>query len=491
MRRLRALLILVGATALAALALVGCGLKGITQPDLAPHTTIFIDGPVDTVNHIVHLHWFGSDPHGYVVGYEVRLLNPADAADSSWHFTTLTDSVLTVLTPAGRTSAYFEARAINDRGVRDPNPARQLFNFKNRPPVVKILTKPNSADHSDTTFASATITWSVADVDGDAARVVCRVWLDGNAASPVLAPGTSFTVPSAQFLQGGAYLSGRRTLYIRGVDDGGMAGAIDSVSWYVRAPVTGARARLLLIDDVPTTVNYKLRVDTLYANAIASAGLAGGVQPGQWSVLHLQFNQPFRSAKDMEQTLKQFETVVWYRGEQTSLPNALVNFGAGIGPYLDGGGKLFIESLNLVASWSSPGPFTTEFISRYLNSDGVFNYVQPPDSMASWSISSRDSVVLQCPAIGDSLLNLRILSGLRAFKVRNASQILMVAPAHRLTLDNPFDFALALDVPQANGGRFIVDSYPMVSGTLPAPAFPQRASVVLLKILGLLGLTGP
>ena len=493
MRRLASFLSLATAATLVALVLGGCGIRKLTQPDSTPNTTIFIQGVVDTagVNHIVHLHWYGTDPHGYIVGYEVRLLNPSAPADTSWQFTTRTDSLVTVYTPDGRTSAVFEARAINDKGVRDPDPARQLFNFRNQPPVVRLVSRPNAGDRSDTTFASATVRWTVTDVDGDASKVVCQIWLDGNAGSPDPAPGTSFTVPSARFLQGGQYRSGRRTLYIRAVDDGGMAGSIDSVSWYVRAPVTGARARLLLIDDVPTTAAAKFRVDTLYVNAIANARAMGGVQNGEWSVLHLQSNQPFRSPKDLEQTFEQFETVIWYRGEQATQPTVLTTYGSGIGPYLDSGGKMFLETLEMVASWSSNGAFTTDFTSRYLDSDGVFVYAQPPDSSASWGLAQRDSVVLRCPLLGDSLLNLRNISGLRAFKIRDDSQVLIVAPAHRLTQNNPYDFAVALDVPQAGGGRFIVTTYPMVSATISTPAFPQRASLVLLKILGRLGLTGP
>src|SRR5690349_3448097 len=79
--------------------IAGCSLKGTLKPAVPPQTTIFIQGPVDTVNHIVHLHWFGSEPNGYIAGFEVRLLNPANAADSNWVFTTLTDTILTVLTP--------------------------------------------------------------------------------------------------------------------------------------------------------------------------------------------------------------------------------------------------------------------------------------------------------------------------------------------------------------------------------------------------------
>lgn len=491
-RLLPAILLVVGAT-LSAFAAGGCGkLKSVTAPFEPPNTTIFIDGPVDTngVNHIVHLHWFGTDPHGYIAGFEVRLVDTLSApADTTWKFTTRTDSVVTVYTPNGKTSAVFEARAINDHGVRDPDPARQRFYFRNVPPIVKLVGKPNAADRSDTTFASASVTWSVTDVDGDPTRVTCRLWMDGHADSPVIGSNGAFTVPSSQFRVNGVWASGRRTLYIQGIDDGGMAGPVDSVSWYVRAPVAQPDAqgygRLLLVDDVPTTDASNVRNDTLYANAIT----ASGIPSTTWTVLRLQSNQPFRSAADLEQTMKQFRTVVWYRGEQTAFSSVLANYGAGIGPYLESGGKLMIESLNLIQSWSSVGPFDVDFVDRYLNADGVFLRGMPPDSTASWGLNG--SGVLPCPAVSDSLQNRRIIGGMRAFKARDWSQVVLYAPAHVLSEDNPADYALALAVPQANGGMFVASTYPMVSGTISTASFPQRSTVVLRKILALMGLPNP
>ena len=65
-------------------------------------------------------------------------------------------------------ASVFEVRAINDRGVRDPNPARQPFKFRNNPPLVTLESKPNAGDRSETTVASATVTWTVSDADGEA-----------------------------------------------------------------------------------------------------------------------------------------------------------------------------------------------------------------------------------------------------------------------------------------------------------------------------------
>ena len=476
--------------------LAGCGAKKAVEPRSSPETYIFVQGPVDTVNHVVKLFWYGTDPHGYISGYEVRLLNPETPADTAWQYTVATDTALTVLTPTGFTRALFQARAINDRGIRDPDPAIQSFDFSNKPPVLRITGKPNAPEHSDTTFASVTVEWTVLDLDGDPNGVICRVWLDGREASPQIAQGTSFTMPSAEFLQGGAYLSGPRTLFVQPIDDGGMAGAIDSCQWYVRQPVPGTRARLLLIDDAQYTGGAKTRVDTLYQNAIARTG----IDPTAMSVLHMSATQPFRSAADLAQTFGLFESVIWYRGEQTGVSTTLSNYGAGVGQYLEHGGRLYLESLNLIRAWSSPGAFDLDFVTRYLNSDGVFLFGQPPDSSASWGVSSTRPSVLHSALVGDSVLAKRNIAGLRGFISRDPGQMLLVATPNGLSQQNPIPMPVALDVPQPGGGRMMVVTFPMVTGTVDAsPAdstfvtypFPQRASVTLLGFLQRLGLSGP
>jgi len=380
-RRNRVLALVLGAALVVSSALAGCSLKHIGAPmATVPHTTIFVQGPLDTVSHIVHLYWFGSEANGYIAGYEIRMLNPATPADTSWGYTTRTDSIFTIQTPNGFISTKFEARAIDEHGVRDPNPAVQTFNFRNIPPIVKLVGKPNHGDLSDTTFASVTVTWTATDIDGDATKVRPLIWLDGRRQSPEQVPLglTSFTLPSSDFLVNGAYTTGPRTLYIQGIDDGGMAGAIDSVTWYVKKPVTGSRARLLLIDEVPTSYGAKARVDTLYNNTVVRAGLT----PDQYSVLHLQFDQPFRSPQDLTQTFQLFETVVWYHGEQTGISPVMMQYGDGIAPYLDSRGKVFLESLNLIQYGSTGGQLQPYFLNQYLNCGGLFQYPQPPDSSA-------------------------------------------------------------------------------------------------------------
>jgi hypothetical protein len=135
-----------------------------------------------------------------------------------------------------------------------------------------------------------------------------------------------------------------------------------------------------------------------------------------------------------------------------------------------------------------------------MDSDGVFLFSQPPDSSANWGVSSIHPTVLHSPILGDSVLAKRNIAGMRGFISHMRSQMLLTVSPGGCTQGNPIEMPLALDVPQASGGRFMVVSFPMVTGTVDASLsdttyvtypFPQRSSVVLLQMLQRFGLSGP
>lgn len=484
----RLLAVAAGATLL--LAGLSCGkLTGSLRPHTEPQTILFVSGPVDTVNHIVHLYWYGSDPNGYVVGYEVRLLNPAAPADTSWGWTTRTDSLLTVYTPQGFTECVFEARAIDNDGARDPSPARQDFSFSNRPPVVLITQRPGPRD---TTFASVTVGWSVTDADGDPSRVHYLVWLNGHEADPEQTDQTTFTMPSERFKVGGQYQSGPRTLYVRGIDDGGMAGPVDSIVWQVRRPVVGNRARLLIVDEVPRTSSANTLIDTLYSNTAAR-----NLPADSYTILRLDFNQPFASAKDVEQTFKLFEAVLWYRGNVTTFPVTLRDYQDGIGPYLEAGGRFYLDGLYLFSGLNAPGALREEFARQYLNCDGFlkcFQQVQGgfTDSTLGWG--NVGNAVFRSNMFADSTRQSQLgaisgeAGGFRVFKVRDNSIIALSAPPGTLTPSRPDTVTVGVSVPQPNGGRAVILSVPLGTSTPPNGSTAAR---FLAKIFAQLGLTGP
>lgn len=489
MRRpiLRSLAAAAGATLV--LAGLSCGkLTGTLKPHTPPETVLFVSGPVDTVNHVVHLHWYGSDAHGFVVGYEVRLLNPAAPAESAWVGTTRTDSLLTVFTPQGYTQPVFEVRAIDNDGARDPSPARQVFSFSNQPPIVRITQRPGPRD---STFASVTVGWSVSDPDGDPSQVRFLVWLDGHADDPEMTDQTMFTMPSDRFKVNGEYLSGPRTLYVRAIDDGGMAGPVDSMTWQVKRPVTGNRARLLIVDDVPRTHAANNLIDTLYSNTAAR-----NLPSDAYTVLRLDLNQPFASAKDVEQTFKLFEGVVWYRGNVLSISNTLRDFQDGIGPYLEAGGRFYLDGLYLFSGPNSPGALREDFATTYLDCDGFLKCFQQvvnfTDSTYGWG--NVNASVFRSSMYADSTRQplLGAISGeaggFRVFRVRNPAIVAMKAPPGTLTPVVTDTLVVGVSVGQPNGGRAVVISVPL--GT-SQPANGSTNARLLAKIFAQLGLTGP
>jgi hypothetical protein len=476
-------------------ALAGCSPRSMLVPDLPPETTVFVSGDIDTVNHVVHLYWFGTDPDGDVVGFEVRFLNPAAPADTQWVPTTRTDSVFTVQAPSGFTRPVFQARAIDDDGLRDPTPASQEFQFRNEPPAVSIDVN-NAPVFSDSTIGTATLSWVGSDIDGDVGALRFRVWLNGNEAASKVVTGTTYTLLTEDFLESGELRSGYRKVFVQPIDDGGRAGEPDSVEWYVRAPVT-VRPRLLIIDDVPSNDGNNELVDTLYANT-AERNL-----PGRYDVLRLQYNRAFRSALDLEQTCKLYDVVIWYRGPQLTFSTVMRDYQDGLSAYLEQGGTLFLEGLHLIEGEgiNSTGALRPEFLRDHLGSDGLYRAFIPgqPDSSSSWGIGNNDTLRVRAPC-ADSMRYNGIFDGVRGFIVRDPSYALVVAPGRfptgTLNPAHPFDIPVAVSVPQpSGGGRAIAVSFPVARGnrTFVAGGSTNTARVMagFFRELGLVSGTCP
>ena len=280
---------LVAAVGLALLVLAGCSKTGVLAPDLPPETIVFVTGPVDTVGHIVHLHWLGNDPDGEVVGYEFKWIyetggQPAGYDSSLWTSTARTDSTFTVYTPAGYSMPTFVVRAVDNAGNVDPTPARETFQFRNAPPQVALAGNPPVPA---TTFPVVTIRWTSSDPDGNIANAHYLIWLDANSATPQMAPaGNQFTLTPDFFKDpGGAFVAGPHTVHVLAVDDGGAASLPDSATWNVTLPV----GEVLLVDEVPSSFATASAIDGMYRNALTRQ-----LGAGQYSIVDLELNNPFR-----------------------------------------------------------------------------------------------------------------------------------------------------------------------------------------------------
>ena len=149
MRRPALALALIAAIGLAMVA-GGCGSRKTTLgPDLPPETSVYIQGQVNTTNHRVHLYWFGSDPDGYVVAYQMRFVPTKGNPNPKWDTVycalpgRCTDSVFTLFTgDSALIHTQFEIRAMDDKGLVDPTPAIQRFVLSNLAPRARITSWP-------------------------------------------------------------------------------------------------------------------------------------------------------------------------------------------------------------------------------------------------------------------------------------------------------------------------------------------------------------
>ena len=470
------------------LAAAGCGgtSKNVLAPNLPPETTVYVQGPVDTVNHRVHIYWFGSDPDGYVVAYLMRFV-PPQAPDTLWDTVycalpgRCTDSVFTIITgDSTLVHTRFEIRAMDDKGQIDPTPATQLFLLSNRAPTVTIKDPYVLAATGDTTYASVTAMWDVTDLDGGGPGLRYRIWLDGNQAGYDSTTEKSFTVPSHRFLRNGTYPSGPRTLYIQAVDDGGSAGPPASMTWYVRAPAAtltpDLRGEALLIDEVPSDGGNNFTYDAFYL-----AALTESLTAARFSVLRPQFNpRIFRSPRDFAQTLRQFKCVIWYRGQETSISTLLSTYQDSLEAWLDTGGNLYADGLYLIQGLNTPGALTADFAARRLHTAGMYNNLNSSiaDSTAGWG--NRTNTRFRSSIYGDimvatiqapSIPGAGQTPGIRCFipAVDTASVALWALDSLLTPPNDNFDAPVGISAAQPGGGRVVFISMPLRLGQ-PAPA---------------------
>jgi hypothetical protein len=499
--------------------LVGCSKKLHPIQNLPPETYVNIQGAVDTVNHRVHLYWYGTDPDGNVASFKYRWVYPEDPAwlnpesqDPAWipiipeGGTLRTDSMFTAFTGGGIGDTVvvmprFEIYAIDNEGAADLSPAVQAFQLRNLPPLVRFT---DALGSRDTTFASATVSWETIDPDGGGPGLRYRVWLDGNGAAYDSTSEQTFTVPSARFLQNGEYRSGMRTLYVQAVDDGVLVGDSVSISWYVHAPADvqeNNQGRLLVIDELPTGGNDEI-YDSFYRNVYSL------LPEGTYEVLRPEFNPNiFRSGRDLAQTFRQFKAVLWYRGDATTVSPLLKAYQDSIGAYLDAGGKLYLDGLYLIEGWNTPGSFREDFVRRHMGSTGLYNCLAPVagsiggvDSTAGWN--SRNGSRFRSTVYGETyrastgtISVTGVTGGIRGFVVTDTSSVALWAMSGALTPENVgFDVPVGVTVAQGSNGRLVLLTLPVSFAPYPKPLTPLTdpvATRLLQRMLNSFGIGIP
>ncbi len=197
----------------------GCKTSSPVEPGSipTPHTYFWLypDSTISPGISQEHLHWWGTDPEGTVVGYLFAsgkiLKKPGSNAFSdtvTWHWRVENDTLISFPLTAHRDTFQIAVRAVdnlfalhlpdsalihlkpfaywdrNGNGIFDSNdvalptllsatdPVGALFSFPliSQPPVVVFATDPNSGatlQEPDTTYTAATFAWVGTDADGD------------------------------------------------------------------------------------------------------------------------------------------------------------------------------------------------------------------------------------------------------------------------------------------------------------------------------------
>lgn len=149
--------------------LAGCkkDFDGAAKENLAPETYVVTDTIVrpgnDRFPSQVEIQWWGSDPDGYVTGYEVRING------GPWEQTTRQDSVFTLIIPGtGDTFDFdFEVRAIDNKSKQDESPARLFYPVRNTAPSVSFYVPTTVPSRNpDRSFPALRFQWLANDLDG-------------------------------------------------------------------------------------------------------------------------------------------------------------------------------------------------------------------------------------------------------------------------------------------------------------------------------------
>ena len=111
------------------------------------------------LNSLVKLEWYGTDPDGYVVGYEFSF------DQETWYYTESQDSTFLFSITAGSDTLDidFYIRAIDNDKQADESPAYLKIPLKNTPPEI-IFNK--DLIPVDTSFNLITLVWEASDADG-------------------------------------------------------------------------------------------------------------------------------------------------------------------------------------------------------------------------------------------------------------------------------------------------------------------------------------
>lgn len=280
-----------------------------------------------------HIHWWGTDPDGFVTGYFFSL-------DSlRWSYTTQTDSLFMFHLSSTDTTYSFFVAAVDDEGLRDPTPASLRYPIQNSAPAVSFLL---TSTVPETTYTVATFQWTGTDIDGN--ETIQKYYyavddtndpsrwksLSGDAALVTLSKKDGLTEGNHAFYLKAQDIAGAFSKTIRMPDTGKV--------WYVREP----KGDFLIVRDYQPSdfaaAYYSQMFDTLMGGRLGSRDVID-IKKGATAISRGKFVPPLINPTFTE-TLKLFKYVFWYGDNAPSLDIAQ----ASLPGFKKSGGKVLFAS---------------------------------------------------------------------------------------------------------------------------------------------------
>ncbi|MEM8556473.1 MAG: hypothetical protein AAGG50_01410 [Bacteroidota bacterium] len=443
----------------------------------------------------VPLAWTGTDPDGFVDGYELRFfaLSEPLGDEEGWRFTERTDSLVLLPIPFGEAQAdvALEVRAIDNEGVRDPSPARTVFPIRNSDPTLRLSTTDappvrTEAVVVDTlrSFPLFSFGWTAGDPDGENNLAAIEVSLNDSLNFVQLPADASFItlvgqtttegVTDAEVYLGrgfqrtaltlpGLVIGGENVFYVRAVDDAGATSPLirypepiddgdDMTPPILRGffiqPIT---SDLLLVNDYRSSQLPATNDETVmdFHRAVLRDRLGDGGTWDEWDLSETvlrsdaaDFSEALATPVDptLRQTLALWDRIYWVTNAATNSPigNNLPPSASVMDLFFSEGGRLFVQT-----------PVTQPLAADpTLNDGNAAINVLPLESLVTGSILriSRDPLTVRegVPGLGRALPPLevtRTLSNIVPFQVGGTGVPLYDAPFFAPgggTFDGPF-----------------------------------------------------
>tara|TARA_R110000868_G_scaffold259361_5_gene517343 strand:- start:110600 stop:112057 length:1458 start_codon:yes stop_codon:yes gene_type:complete len=319
---------------------MGCdsGLSGNFVENQPPVTNLTVErinrGEDFRLSSQINISWWGSDPDGFVVGFEYAI---NDTSEGAWKFTTKSDSTFILPINGGQNTddVLFKVRAVDNEGAKDPIGAKLIYPIVNSEPEVSFNINETPPDSM---FAISSFGWTVSDPDGFlnirsteiAINDTVNGWVeipfseenDGKVFISLEYDNTTTGIKVANTFLGRSYRSAldnsgelirvpnievgaKNTAFIRTTDAAGAISEVDTVSWFVKPQ----NSKVLFINDIEGTsalTKQSLHLSYLEAN---------GIFPDVWLINSggTGLSEQFPSVIDptLQKTLAKWDHIYW------------------------------------------------------------------------------------------------------------------------------------------------------------------------------------